>query len=110
MKTTKILVVIVLVILTGSYFTYQGYDFIRGPIINIYIPENGSSFEDPVIDIEGEARNISFLYLNDNQIFTTPEGFFSEKLILLPGYNIITIRAIDKFNRQVEKDIHLILK
>lgn len=110
MKTTKILLILVIVIAIGSYFVYQGYDFIRGPLIYIEKPENGTSFEDPLVEIEGSAQNISFLYLNDNQIYTSPEGDFKQKLILLPGYNIITVSAIDKFNRQVEKELHLILK
>lgn len=108
-RRSKTLGIIGLVVIITVYAVFQGYDLIRGPILEVKSPENGSSFSDPAIEIEGLAKNISFIYLNDKQIFVDPEGNFKEKLLLLPGYNIITLSAKDRFNREVSRELHLIL-
>ena len=105
----KITAVVVIAVGIGSYIFFQGYDLIHGPVLEVHSPTNGSNFDDGSIEIAGIAKNISFIYLNENQIFVDSEGNFSEKLLLLPGYNIMTVRAKDKFNREVKRELHLIL-
>ena len=109
-KILKIIFLVLILALIVGYVFFQGYDFIRGPVIEITSPANGSGFDDPIITIEGTAKNISFLYLNGEQIFADQKGYFGEKLLLHPGYNIMTLRATDKFNREVKQELHLILR
>lgn len=94
----------------AAYAFYQGYPLIRGPVITVSSPFHGQTLTEPAIFVEGHAQNVSFLYLNNTQIFTDLEGRFSEKLILLPGYNIITVRATDKFSRERIVSLDVILK
>ena len=108
-RYTKITALIVIAVGIGLYTFFQGYDLIRGPILEVDSPSSGSVFEEANIEITGMARNISFIYLNEHQIFVDSEGNFTEKLLLLPGYNIMTLRAKDKFNREVKRELHLIL-
>jgi len=105
----KLVVITSVILAIIGYVFFQGYDLIRGPVLEIDTPIDNQSFEDSLIEIQGRAQNISFIYLNENQIFVDPEGYFAEKLLLLPGYNIITMRAKDKFNREVTRGLHLIL-
>ncbi len=109
-RYTKIIAIVLLLASIGLYAFFQGYELIKGPIVKITSPADNSSVTDPSILIEGYAKNVSFIYLNGRQIFVDTEGLFDEKLLLLPGYNIITVRATDKFNREIRRELHLILE
>ncbi|KND46747.1 MAG: hypothetical protein AB201_02825 [Parcubacteria bacterium C7867-006] len=99
-----------LVIVIAGYSLFQAQKLIRGPVIDIYTPENGATYNQTLIEIEGRARNIAYLNLNDRPIFTDKNGYFSEKLLLSPGYNIIKLDARDKFKNYTEKRLEIILK
>ncbi len=93
-----------------GYTLFQAQKIIQGPVIEIYSPKDGTTFNQSLIQIEGRAKNIAYLNLNDKPIFTDKNGYFSEKLLLLPGYNIIKLDARDKFKKYTEKKLELILK
>ncbi len=92
------------------YTIFQAQKLIYGPIINVYSPLNGSTYSQALIQIEGNAQNISRINLNDRPIFTDKNGNFQEKILLSPGYNIIKLDAQDKFQNYTEKRLELILK
>ncbi len=97
-----------LVIIIYSFF--QGWKLISGPIIEIYTPQNGATYNETMIEIYGRAYNSSYLNLDGRPIFTDKDGYFKEKLLLSPGYNIIKLDATDKFKAYVEKKLEVILK
>lgn len=99
-----------LIVVIAIYSIFQAQKIIRGPIIDIYTPENGATYNQTLIQIDGRARNISYLNLNGRAIFTDKNGNFSEKLLLSPGYNIIKLDARDKFKNYTEKKLEIILK
>lgn len=112
MRLRRILQIALGVGLAALIAVYAGYkfqDFWRGPTITINAPENGQQFEKPVVTLTGTAKRIAFLSLNGKQIYTDPSGQFEETLLLSPGHNIITISAEDKFNRETEKQLQLML-
>ncbi|MCI0566311.1 hypothetical protein L0Y46_03905 [bacterium] len=82
------------------YSFYQAREYLRGPYIAITYPPNGSSSKNPLATIHGLAHNISYLTLNGSPIFTDEDGIFNERTILHPGYNRITLKARDRFDRQ----------
>lgn len=93
-----------------GYSTLQAWKIIQGPVIEIYSPENGRTFTQTLIEVEGRAKNISHLNLNDRPIFTDKTGYFKEKILLSPGYNVIKLDATDKFKKYIEKRLYLVLK
>ncbi len=105
---TTILTTLALIIL--GYSIFQAQKIIVGPVIEIYSPENGVTYNQALIEIEGKVKNVSYLNLNDRPIFTDKNGHFSEKLLLSPGYNIIKLDARDKFKSYTEKRLEIILK
>lgn len=92
------------------YSLFQAHKLISGPIIDVYTPQNGAVYSQTLIEIDGRARNIAYINLNDRKIFTDKNGFFKEKILLSPGYNIIKLDARDKFGAVTEKRLQLILK
>jgi hypothetical protein len=106
----KVAGMIFLATLIFGYALFQARNIILGPVIEIRSPENGASMEESLIEIKGKVKNISRISMNGNQIFTDSEGMFSEKLLLSYGYNIITIKVMDRFDREIEKVLELIYK
>ena len=103
---------VVVLIITGiiGYSYYQSRNLIKGPQVALSTPTSGSTVANPLVAIKGTASNISFISLNNRQIFVDKNGNFNEELLLSPGYNMWTIEAKDKFGRIVSKKIELILK
>jgi hypothetical protein len=83
-------------------------DFIAGPQITVISPTDGETATSSPIDIVGIAKNISSITLDDRKIFIDDEGNFKEKLLLYPGYNIISVKAEDRYKRTTEKTIRLV--
>jgi hypothetical protein len=105
----KIALGVCLVLLVLGYIYYQSRNLINGPQITIAEPLNGSTVADPLVAIQGIAKNISYITLNDRQIYVDKDGAFKEELLLSPGYNLWKIEAKDKFGRVVSKRIELVL-
>lgn len=99
-----------IVILILGYAVFAARDFVKGPSITIESPQNGTTSTESLIDIHGSVKNISFLTLNGNKIFTDEAGVFTEQVLLSYGYNIMTLEAKDRFGRTVEKTLQLIYK
>ncbi len=90
------------------YAFYQTYALAEGPDIAMEQPTTNGTITDPLVTIAGQAERISHLFLNGGQIFTDESGHFREKLLLAPGYNLITLLAKDKFSREIERRIELV--
>jgi len=81
-----------------------------GPQITISSPLNGSLASSSLIEIIGVAKNIKEISLNDRKIFIDEKGNFKEKVLLSYGYNVIVIKASDKFDSKTEKVLEVIYK
>lgn len=111
MKSRKIIKLIlsalgITIVLGYSYFVLE--DFVRGPRIEITSPENGFSTTTPLIIVSGRAIHTSVLMLNDASTTVDLKGNFSESLLLAEGYNIINLKAEDRYHRIAEKNIEIV--
>ena len=97
-------------ILLISYALFEARALIWGPYIKINQPQNGATLSGPLVVVEGESSNISWISLNGRQIFTDEKGGWSEKLLVSPGLSIMTLRARDRFGRETEEEIQVVLK
>lgn len=104
----KTLIIAVFVLIIIGYSIFQAQKIVRGPQITVSSPINGAVVATSAVDIIGIAKNISGISLNDRSIFIDESGNFSEKLMLYPGYNIIKLKAQDKFGALTEKSIELV--
>lgn len=92
------------------YSLFQAQKLINGPKIEVFSPQNGATYSQTLIEVEGRATNIAYLNMNDKPIFTDKNGYFKEKFLLSPGYNVIKLDAQDKFKKYTEKRLQIILK
>lgn len=85
-------------ILIYGFFTTK--EWILGiNIKNLNITDNQTFTENPV-KITGNAENASYISINDREIFIQKNGDFEEYVALLPGYNILEVKAKDKFGNE----------
>jgi len=99
-----------LALIIAGYSLFQAQKILAGPVIEITTPQNGATYNSTLIEINGKAKNIAYINLNDRKIFTDKDGNFSEVLLLSPGENVVKLDAWDKFGKQTEKKLELVLK
>lgn len=104
------MLIILFAVAIGLYTIYQARHFLSGPELTLLSPQNGATVSDSLIEIKGHADNIVYISLNDRQIYVDQQGNFSENLLLFSGYNVITLKAKDKFGRETEKVLSLVYK
>lgn len=106
LKTGTILLIVLLI---GSYSLFQARKIMTGPKISIASPHNGATVRDSLVFVQGVAENIKEISVNDKPIYVDEYGYFQEKLLLSPGYNIIKLKAKDKFGKEIQKEIENVL-
>lgn len=92
------------------YASFQSRELLAGPTVAFESPKSGTIVEESLVTIKGSAERISFIRLNGRQIFVDEKGVFEEKLPLLPGHNIMELRATDRFGRITTEKLYLTYK
>lgn len=104
-----IMIVLFLVCLFG-YGSYEIWNYVTGPRIIISSPENGSAVSESLISIDGQGKNTKEITLNDRPIVVDEAGNFSEKILLSYGYNVLELKAQDKFGKKTEQELQIVYK
>lgn len=104
---TGLLILFAIIVL--GYSSFQIRNIVFGPSIIVQSPLDGETYTHALVDVKGVAENVNYLTLDDKPIFTDTQGNFDEKMVLLPGSNIIKLYAENKFGKKTEKIIQVIL-
>jgi len=96
-----------IVIIVIVYAIWRTYNYALGPNLSIESPISNIT-SDSTIHIKGNAQRINFLSLNDHPIMLDPQGNFDEEIIVFLGMNILTLKAKDRFDRQIVKKIEIL--
>ncbi|KKS05027.1 MAG: hypothetical protein UU82_C0002G0036 [Candidatus Nomurabacteria bacterium GW2011_GWC2_41_8] len=94
-------------ILIVIYAFYRSEDLIFGVRIKNVNLADGATVAENIMKVTGNAKNAINLTLNGREISIDQQGDFNETIALLPGYNIINIKAQDKFGYIDEKNYKL---
>lgn len=106
-KTIKMTALFVFFVLIIIYAIFVSKDLIFGVKLKNISLTDGATITEDVVKITGNARNAIKLTLNGREISVDQQGNFDETIALLSGYNIISIRAQDKFGYVDEKDYQI---
>lgn len=104
---------IIILIAGGVIFGYAYFrtePYLKGPQITINEPSSGVLVAESPIIITGTVERISSLQLNGKKIFIDKDGVFNETVYLHSGYNIITVEAMDRFDKKIKKQVEVIYK
>ncbi len=89
------------------YAFFSSKDLIFGVKIRNVNIVDGAKVTEGVIKITGNAKKAINITLNGREISIDQEGNFNESLAFLSGYNIINLKAQDKFGNSDEKNYKL---
>lgn len=95
-------------ILIFIYAFFISKDLIFGVKIKNVSIADGATVRENTVKVNGNAKNAINLILDGREISVDQGGNFSETIALSPGYNVINIRAKDKFGDIDEKNYKLI--
>lgn len=101
-------IIIGIIIIGYSIFNFR--IFIAGPSITITSIENGLAVSDSLLNIQGVAKNTSFIDFNNRPILIDSNGNFEESVILYPGYNSLLFHAKDQFGREINEKLELVFQ
>jgi hypothetical protein len=88
-----------------GYAYYKTKNLILGPTITITNPQNNASTTESLVHLKGIIKNSTEVSVNNRKVYISEKGELDEKLLLLPGYNIITINAKDRFGHSTSQTI-----
>ncbi len=100
----------IFVVFLFSYGIYQARGLLSGPQLTITTPTSGSLLSASLATITGTAENSRRVSVNDRIIDIDESGNFSEELLMSYGYNIVTVKATDRFGRETEETLQLVYK
>jgi len=89
------------------YGFFRSQDLIFGVKIKNVNIVDGTKITNNILEITGNAKNAISLTLDGREISIDGNGNFDETIALLSGYNIINIKAQDKFGYADEKNYKL---
>ena len=95
-----------LIIIVFAFF--RSKDLIFGVKIKNVNISDGVTVAEGVMEIKGNAKNGTLVTLNGREISIDETGNFNETIALLSGYNIVEIKAKDKFDYIDEKNYKII--
>ena len=104
-KTVQITSLVIFFLLIIVYAFFRSHDLIFGVKIKNVNMVDGTKIENKIQKITGNAKNATKLTLNGREISIDQRGNFDETIVLLKGYNMVNIRAQDKFGYVNEKII-----
>ena len=107
-KILKIASVSVLFLFIVIYAFFRSKDLIFGVKIKNVNIVDGAKVSNNIMNITGVAKNATNLTLDGREISVDQKGNFNETISLLPGYNVVDIKAQDKFGHVDEKNYKII--
>ena len=105
-RTRSIKIFVRFFLIAGLFGFIIFYSFFRsksiseGVLLSVSGIENGQTFEEEVLRIDGRAERAKYISINGREILLDEESNFKEIIVLSPGYNIITIKALDRFKKE----------
>ena len=84
-----------------GYGFYKALPLILGPKIEIASPQNGQMIEGTTVSIRGTVVRSQKFFVNGIATPFSKEGIFETRIPIYPGNNILTLTALDRFDRPV---------
>ena len=106
----KTIVICLFLVLLFGYGIFEIWNYATGPKIVLASPLNGSAVSESLISIDGQGKNTKEITLNDRPIVVDEAGRFSEKVLLSYGYNVLELKAEDRFGKKTEQKLQIVYK
>jgi len=101
--TPKIITIssIILLTLGGFFYLYKEVgSFASAPILVVLSPEQNAFISGNAVLVEGKTEKDARLFINEQAILVNDDGKFREELTLQAGNNFITVKAVNRFEKE----------
>lgn len=108
--TPRSIVMAAIVLLVGGAFFYlyrEFKSFAAAPRLVILEPANSAVVETSEVTVHGKTDKGARVSINNQPVFVASEGEFTDKLILQPGLNTITVVAVNRFDKEKSETLSL---
>lgn len=109
-KTLKTFLIILVIFLITVFIFFNSRELLLGIKIRHVNIKDGMTVSENYLEITGVAKNAVKLTLNGREIPINQKGNFRETILLFSGYNVIEIKAQDKFGSEDEKNYKIMFK
>lgn len=106
LKQTFVVIIIIFLFLLG-YIAYQYRFAILPPMLSIDSPKDNSSVSSSQILVKGKTDSNATVYINSDAVTVDVNGIFKKTIDVFPGKATITIRAINRFQKETDKKIEI---
>ena len=97
---------VAMIALTGLFFLYREVNsFASAPSLVVLSPSNNSEVDGNSVYVKGVTEKDAALFINGQPILVSDDGRFGENLTLRSGLNNISIKSVNKFNKEAVKNI-----
>lgn len=103
--TPSVLIITFVAVMLFLFFTYlfvQYRQYTDAPILDIYYPQDDIVVVDDVLDLTGKVELDSEIFINNQKILANPDGSFLTSIKLREGINTISIKSVNKLNKETE--------
>lgn len=101
--SSKAVVVAAISIVSLGFFSYlylEFRSFVSEPRLVIVEPTDRSTVRTADLMISGETDRRAKVSINDQETIVSEDGLFSDHVMLMPGLNIITVSAVNRFGKE----------
>ena len=106
----KAIIISIFLIILFGYGIFEVWNYATGPQIVVASPPNGSVVSESLINIGGQGKNTKEITLDDRPIVVDETGHFSENILLSYGYNVLELKAEDRFGKKTEQELQIVYK
>lgn len=104
-KRMLVALAVILIIVGVGYLYREIGAFSSTPRLIVFSPQANAEVEGNNILVEGVTDKDAKLFINGQPILVSDEGKFREKLTLQSGVNVINVKSINKFQKEVEETL-----
>lgn len=104
-KTIIAVITILIISAAGGYLYFGFKKFVSAPWLKVEEPAGEVTTKEQEITIKGSTQNDARVFINDQLIQVGLDGVFIDEVGLSPGVNNITVKSINKFDKETVENI-----
>ncbi len=92
------------------YLFFQYRQYTDAPTMDIYYPGDNIVVKHDILDITGKAELDADVFINNQKIIANTDGSFLTSIKLREGINTISIKSVNKLNKETEEIRNIIYR
>jgi len=104
-----VLIAVIILLFFSGYLLFQYRDAFLNPPLTVTSPQEGA-ITSSQIKIAGNTDPNATVYVNSDAVTVDQDGNFEKVINVFPGKTTISVKAVNKFSRETEKDIEINVK